>query len=382
MGRGRRRYAKRQPLHNRGRAALQGRVSDLKSSGLQPLWSLDFDFPRYNPPICPALHLAVSFPFYIHLGPYAVHPHFFFEALSYVVAFAVYLALRRRFGDPIVTPLRWAVIAAAVTGAALGSKLLFWLEDPQLTWQHLHDPNYLVGGKTIVGALAFGLVTVELAKRYIGLRDSTGDLYAIPLALGIAIGRIGCFLTGLSDNTYGTPTTLPWAINFGDNTPRHPTQLYEIAFLLALIPILSVVLSKISPQNRNVILSGAGTQRSEVTAQSKDPVPPTPSLLSQATATAKSVISREQRANATASRETCFSSAPSRNQGWQPGDAFKVFMVAYMSFRLLCDFIKPYPRIFLGLGGIQWACVLILLYYSRDVARWLRPIPRVANASS
>jgi len=47
-------------------------------------------------------------------------------------------------------------------------------------------------------------------------------------------------------------------------------------------------------------------------------------------------------------------------------------MVAYLSFRLLCDFLKPYPRIFLGLGGIQWACVLILLYYSRDVARWLR----------
>jgi len=39
-------------------------------------------------------------------------------------------------------------------------------------------------------------------------------------------------------------------------------------------------------------------------------------------------------------------------------------MVAYMTFRLLRDFIKPYPRIFLGLGGIQWACVLILFYYS------------------
>jgi len=58
-----------------------------------------------------------------------------------------------------------------------------------------------------------------------------------------------------------------------------------------------------------------------------------------------------------------------------PGDAFKLFMVAYMTFRLLCDFIKPYPRIFLGLGAIQWACVLILLYYSRDVARWLRATP-------
>ena len=66
-----------------------------------------------------------------------------------------------------------------------------------------------MGGKTIVGALIFGLISVELIKRYIGLRQSTGDLYAIPLALGIAIGRIGCFLTGLSDNTYGTPTNLP-----------------------------------------------------------------------------------------------------------------------------------------------------------------------------
>ncbi len=54
-----------------------------------------------------------------------------------------------------------------------------------------------------------------------------------------------------------------------------------------------------------------------------------------------------------------------------PGDAFKLFMVAYMSFRLLCDFLKPYPRLFLGLGGIQWACVLVLLYYFPDVQRWL-----------
>jgi len=102
---------------------------------------------------------------------------------------------------------------------------MFWIEDPQLTWRHLHDPAYLMGGKTIVGALVFGLISVELMKRYIGVRQSTGDLYAIPLALGIAIGRIGCFLTGLSDSTYGTPTRLPWAINFGDGipAPSHPT---------------------------------------------------------------------------------------------------------------------------------------------------------------
>lgn len=231
-----------------------------------------------------------------------------------------------------------------MAGGALGAKILFWLEDPQLTLHSLHNPAYLAGGKTIVGALVFGLISVELTKRYIGLRDSTGDLYAIPLALGIAIGRIGCFLTGLSDNTYGTPTHLPWAVNFGDGIPRHPTQLYEILFLLALILILYRVLSRLSLQNKLVILSGAVTPRSEVTAQSKDPASP----------------------------DTTTALAGS-SHSFLPGDAFKLFMVAYLSFRLLCDFLKPYPRIFLGLGGIQWACVLLLLYYSRDALRWLRP---------
>jgi phosphatidylglycerol:prolipoprotein diacylglycerol transferase len=212
------------------------------------------------------------------------------------------------------------------------------LEDPQLTWHNLHNPAYLMGGKTIVGALIFGLIAVELMKRYIGVRQSTGDLYAIPLALGIAIGRIGCFLTGLSDNTYGTPTTLPWAINFGDGIPRHPTQLYEIVFLLLLIPILYRIVSG------TVILSGAEVTRSETSAQSKDPL-----HHDSATAPARSSL-----------------------KVFLPGDAFKVFMVAYLTFRLLCDFIKPYPRILLGLGGIQWACLLTLLYYSRDIARWIR----------
>lgn len=232
------------------------------------------------------------------------------------------------------------MIAAAVAGAALGSKLLFWLEDPELTWHNLHNPAYLMGGKTIVGALVFGLISVELIKRYIGLRQSTGDLYAIPLALGMAIGRIGCFLTGLSDNTYGTPTTLPWAIDFGDRIPRHPTQLYEIVFLILLIPILyrilmrSAVPTRVSHFSRPLREVGIGT-----TTNQQSP-------------------------------STVFLS----------GDAFKFFMVAYLSFRLLCDFIKPYPHILLGLGGIQWACLLTLLYYSRDIARWLRPGSTVVSA--
>jgi prolipoprotein diacylglyceryltransferase len=44
---------------------------------------------------------------------------------------------------------------------------------------------------------------------------------------------MGCFLTGLEDETFGLPTNLPWGVNFGDGIARHPTQIYEIIFLLA-----------------------------------------------------------------------------------------------------------------------------------------------------
>ena len=270
---------------------------------------------------------VTNFPVYLHFGRHSIHPHFFFESLAYFVGAQVYLWLRRRFGDPIITPLRWAVLAPAVAGAALGSKVLFWLEDPGRTWQNLRNPDYLIGGKTIVGALAGGLIAVELMKRYIGLRTSTGDLYAIPLALGIAIGRVGCFLTGLADNTYGVPSHLPWAADFGDGIPRHPTQLYEALFLLSLMPVLHAVLKRITWSER-------------------------------------APLGRLNSASATR---------------YISGDVFKVFMFAYMSFRLLCDFLKPYPRVFLGLGGIQWACLLLLLYYSSDIARWLQSGRRVAS---
>jgi phosphatidylglycerol:prolipoprotein diacylglycerol transferase len=175
--------------------------------------------------------IPIAFPVYLPIGPWRLHPHFVFETLAYFVGFRVYLLLRRRRGDVISDGHRWSVIAAAIAGAALGSKLLFWLE----------DPTFLLGGKTIVGGLAGGLIGVELTKRAYGVRESTGDLFAAPLAIGAAIGRVGCFLTGLSDQTYGLATTLPWGVDFGDGVPRHPTQVYEALFLAALAVLLLFV---------------------------------------------------------------------------------------------------------------------------------------------
>ena len=157
------------------------------------------------------------------------------EFLAYSIGFQVYLALTRKFRDVIAPGERWQVIAAAAFGAALGSRLLGWMEDPVLAWH-----AGLVGGKTIVGGLAGGWIAVEAVKAKMGVRVRTGDLLSIPLAVGIAIGRVGCFLTGLPDDTYGTATSLPWGIDFGDGIRRHPTQLYEIVFLV----LLSIALFK------------------------------------------------------------------------------------------------------------------------------------------
>jgi phosphatidylglycerol:prolipoprotein diacylglycerol transferase len=176
----------------------------------------------------------MTFPVYLRIGSVRLHPHFVFETLAYLVGYRVFVALRRCYGDPVSQHARWWVIAAAASGAAVGSKLGYWFEDPTRSLEQWHNLAYLMGGKTIVGGLAGGLIAVEWIKRRAGITESTGDLFAIPIGVGVAIGRIGCFLTGLADDTYGNPTGLPWGVDFGDGIRRHPTQIYEIVFLLLL----------------------------------------------------------------------------------------------------------------------------------------------------
>jgi phosphatidylglycerol---prolipoprotein diacylglyceryl transferase len=253
--------------------------------------------------------MPMSFPFYLPVGSLKLHPHFVLETAAYVIAFRLYLRLRRRQGDALDDSTRWWMIAAAAVGAVVGSKVLYWFEDPALTLAHWRDLGYLMGGKTIAGALVGGLAAVELAKRHLGVTRRTGDLFAVPLLAGIAVGRVGCFLTGLEDHTAGIPTSLPWGVNFGDGLLRHPTQLYEAGFALALGAFLFL---------------------------------------------------RAGRPHV-------------------PGDLFKMFMVAYFAFRLLCDFLKPEVRVLLGLGSIQWVCVLVLVYYAADVVRWCSAERRPAS---
>jgi prolipoprotein diacylglyceryltransferase len=193
----------------------------------------------------------MTFPVYLHMFGLRLHPHWVFESLAYFLGFRVYLMVRRKFGDPVESGARWWAIAAAAAGAAAGSKLLFLLEDPQLTASQWHDLAYAMGGKTIVGGLIGGWIAVEWIKSRIGADTSTGDLFAVPLCVGMSIGRIGCFLTGLADHTYGLPTSLPWGVNFGDGLARHPTQLYEVV-LLSLLGVALLLLQRRPHRNGDI----------------------------------------------------------------------------------------------------------------------------------
>jgi prolipoprotein diacylglyceryltransferase len=108
-------------------------------------------------------------------------------------------------------------------------------------------------GHSIAGAIAGGVIAVEIYKWLRGIRGSTGLPFVGPLALGIAMGRLGCFFAGLPDYTYGTPTPLPWGVDFGDGVHRHPVQLYESA---AMMLFLAFWLQALATREATVIRNG------------------------------------------------------------------------------------------------------------------------------
>lgn len=174
----------------------------------------------------------MHFPVNIPLGKSGIPIHFICETLSYFLGYRYYAYLRRHSNDPISSEARLSIFIGAAFGAFVGSHVLGVLENPPML-VHM-SIIYFMGNKTIVGGFLGGLIGVELTKKIIGVKVSSGDLMVYPLILAMIIGRIGCFLAGLEDGTYGISSTLHWAIDFGDGIKRHPTNLYEIVFWITL----------------------------------------------------------------------------------------------------------------------------------------------------
>ncbi len=148
--------------------------------------------------------------------------HLVFDLLAAALAFQALRLTHAWSPTPTEPPaFRPAYATALVLGAVLGAYGLgtanLWLSGlPGL-------------GRSILGALIGATLAVEGYKALTGTKGSTGALFVPAFSLAVAVGRIGCFLSGLADNTHGIPTSLPWGHDFGDGIPRHPVQLYEAA---------------------------------------------------------------------------------------------------------------------------------------------------------
>lgn len=127
---------------------------------------------------------------------------------------------------------------AGSIGAILAAKAPFILLDESLLH---HTGTIMLSGKTILLGLVGGYAGVELAKAWLNIKLKTGDRFAVPVATGIGIGRLGCFFAGCC---YGVPASVPWGVVFptADHAARHPTQLYESAFHLTMAAAMYVML--------------------------------------------------------------------------------------------------------------------------------------------
>lgn len=255
-----------------------------------------------------ALFFAVHYPLEFQFGAASIPAHLVFEMLAYTLGYRLYVWQRARNQDLISDENRWWIFIGAAAGALLGSHLLGILENPQ-NLSHLNLLLWL-GNKTIVGGLLGGLAGVEITKMIIGVRVSSGDLMTFSLIAGLAVGRLGCHFAGLTDGTHGLPSSLPWAVDFGDGMPRHPVNLYEIVFLTALAGFIYWL------------------------ERGKEPR-----------------LSRFQK--------------PGKSASLPDGARFKIFLIGYLIWRFFVEWLKPVYVFPIGLSTIQLACLTGLFYYRK-----------------
>jgi phosphatidylglycerol---prolipoprotein diacylglyceryl transferase len=183
----------------------------------------------------------MEFPVRIPFFWTSLHPHVVFEVAAWFAGFLAFRFGGRRRADVVSKETRAYLSVIAVVGVAIGVKLAAWLDDPFETLRVVREsPALALQGRSIVGGLFGGVVAVRVARRRHAVAVPTGDRYALPFLVSAAIGRIGCFLTGLPDRTHGVATSLPFGVDFGDGVRRHPLQLYECGFLLLLAAFLAV----------------------------------------------------------------------------------------------------------------------------------------------
>jgi phosphatidylglycerol:prolipoprotein diacylglycerol transferase len=162
------------------------------------------------------------------------------------IAFLVGLALMRyemkeRGFDPDIA---YDLILGMALGSLIGARLFYVAAH----WSEYYSSNLLEilrvwnGGLVFYGGLLGGAIGLILIARFKQLNIyRLGDAVAAPLALGTAIGRLGCFMNGCC---YGVAAEAPWGVDFFGHGRYLPTQLIEMAWALAMFAVIFFWLEK------------------------------------------------------------------------------------------------------------------------------------------
>jgi phosphatidylglycerol---prolipoprotein diacylglyceryl transferase len=134
------------------------------------------------------------------------------------------------------------IYASALGGAFAGAKLAYVMSEGWLYYGHAGMWLQLATGKSIVGALLGGYAAVELAKKYSGYREATGDLFAAIVPLVVALGRVGCLMRGCC---LGVAMPAAWyTIRDPFGQPRWPSVPVEMGFNLLCAGVFLVMRRK------------------------------------------------------------------------------------------------------------------------------------------
>jgi phosphatidylglycerol---prolipoprotein diacylglyceryl transferase len=165
----------------------------------------------------------------IEIGPITLQTFGICFGLAFIAAGAL---VARRLVE-WKRPADWAyeMAFAALLGGLVGARLYFVLDNWDTTGDDVFGSLFSGSGLTWYGGVIGGALAVALWARWRGLLNlGLLDLAAAPLAIGYAIGRVGCQLSG--DGDYGRAWDGPWAMAYPDGTvptdvPVHPTPVYE-----------------------------------------------------------------------------------------------------------------------------------------------------------
>ena len=179
------------------------------------------------------------YPILFHVFGYPISTFGLMMAIGFLVAAWIVGKRLAEYGqDP---ELSSTILIYAMIGGVLGSKLYFAIDQWALGTMPFSDAFLNRAGITWYGGLIGGTILVVLATRIHEIPTRmVSSCVANAAPFGQALGRVGCFLVG---DDYGRPSDVPWAVAFPlgappTQVPVHPTQLYEVLWLVLVGTLL------------------------------------------------------------------------------------------------------------------------------------------------